>query len=59
MKNIVAVVLVVAVLGSMAWVMWTFKWWIIGGCAVVTLIEMAYQRITGRESRLYQWAKKQ
>lgn len=59
MKNIVAVVLTIAILGGMAWVMWTFKGWIIGISLVIVLINMAIERITGKPTKLHTWAKKQ
>lgn len=59
MKNTVSVVIALAVLGGMAWVMWTFKWWIICISLVIVLINMAIERITGKPTKLHTWAKKQ
>lgn len=43
--------------GGMAYVVWNFKWWILGGAFVFALIFMgvnsAHRKITGKNMKLY------
>lgn len=59
MKNVLAITLAVSALGAMVWVMWTFKWWIIGGFTVLVLGNMGIEAITKKKTWLTRYVERQ
>ena len=51
MNKLLRTLLAITILGGMAWFMWTFKWWIIGGAVVLTIVDYVigyiYKKRTG------------
>lgn len=59
MKKVISISLLLALLAGFAWVMWTFKWWIILGCITLVVGNMGIERITGKRTALGRWIDKQ
>ena len=59
MKKVFSTIIAIIMLAGVAYLVWTFKWWIIGGSVALALFNTAFKEITGRDTKLIQRFRKQ
>lgn len=59
MKKVFSTIIAIIMLAGVAYLVWTFKWWIVGGATVLSLFNMAFKGITGRNTKLFKHFEKQ